>query len=95
MTTESDHGIHVANAPVSYGAFELTVGIDPHTPDGEHVLDEVAGAGYAGIEVLGELQDMARYACRYYQSIEPTDMRWVLVEASNRIMPEVSPGLGR
>ena len=33
----------MANAPVSYGAFELTVGIDPQTPDGEHVLDEVAG----------------------------------------------------
>jgi inosose dehydratase len=44
-------GIHVANAPVSYGAFELTVGIDPRTPDGEHVLDEVAGAGYAGIDL--------------------------------------------
>ena len=27
----------------------------------------VIGGGYAGIEVLAELQDMARYACRYYQ----------------------------
>ena len=26
--------ITVANAPVSYRAFELTVGIDPSTPDG-------------------------------------------------------------
>ena len=31
--------ITVANAPVSYGAFELTVGIDAATPDGLHVLD--------------------------------------------------------
>jgi inosose dehydratase len=44
-------GIVVANAPVSYGAFELTVGIDPNVPDGLHVLDEVAGAGYAGIDL--------------------------------------------
>jgi sugar phosphate isomerase/epimerase len=43
--------ITVANAPVSYGAFELTVGIDPATPDGLHVLDEVASAGYAGIDL--------------------------------------------
>jgi inosose dehydratase len=43
--------ITVANAPVSYGAFELTVGIDPSTPDGLHVLDEVASAGYAGIDL--------------------------------------------
>ena len=44
-------GIAVANAPVSYGAFELTVGIDPHVPDGIQVLDEVAAAGYAGIDL--------------------------------------------
>ena len=41
--------IVIANAPVSYGAFELTVGILPDVPDGDAVLDEVAGAGYAGI----------------------------------------------
>jgi inosose dehydratase len=44
-------GIVVANAPVSYGAFELTVGIDPHVPAGEAVLDQVADAGYAGIDL--------------------------------------------
>jgi inosose dehydratase len=44
-------GIVVANAPVSYGAFELTVGIDPNVPDASMVLDEVAGAGYAGIDL--------------------------------------------
>jgi NADH dehydrogenase len=55
----------------------------------------VIGGGYAGIEVLGELEDMARYACRYHETIEPKDMRWVLVEATGRIMPEVSPRMGR
>ena len=43
--------VHVANAPISYGAFELTVGIDPNVPDGEHVLDEVRDAGYEGIDL--------------------------------------------
>jgi len=46
--------IVVANAPVSYGAFELTVGILPDVPDGGAVLDEVADAGYQGID-LGPL----------------------------------------
>ncbi|MGH7765397.1 MAG: TIM barrel protein [Candidatus Dormibacteraceae bacterium] len=46
--------IIVANAPVSYGAFELTVGILPDVPDAATVLDEVSGAGYAGID-LGPL----------------------------------------
>ena len=46
--------ISVANAPVSYGAFEMTVGIDPHVPEPLELLDAVAGAGYAGID-LGPL----------------------------------------
>ena len=51
------------------------------------------GGGYAGVEAIAELQDMARYATRYYNGVEPGDMRWVLVEAATRIMPEVSIGL--
>ncbi len=54
----------------------------------------VVGGGYAGIEALAELADMSRYATRYYPQIERADLRWVLVEAAGRIMPEVSPGLG-
>jgi inosose dehydratase len=44
-------GIAIANAPVSYGAFEVTVGVDPNVPTGIDVLDEVAGAGYAGVDL--------------------------------------------
>jgi len=44
-------GITIANAPISYGAFEVTVGIDPNVPDGLAILDEVAAAGYAGIDL--------------------------------------------
>jgi len=51
MTQARPTAIVVANAPVSYGAFELTVGILPDVPDGEAVLDEVAAAGYAGIDL--------------------------------------------
>ena len=43
--------IAVANAPVSYGAFEVTVGHDPNVPNGMEVLDQVAEAGYAGIDL--------------------------------------------
>ncbi|MDN5857764.1 MAG: NAD(P)/FAD-dependent oxidoreductase [Pseudonocardia sp.] len=54
----------------------------------------VVGGGYAGVEALAELQDMAVYATRYYENIAADDMRWVLVEAATRIMPEVSHDLG-
>jgi NADH dehydrogenase len=52
------------------------------------------GGGYAGIEALAELEDMARDACRFYCEISPSDMRWILVEATGRILPEVSPAMG-
>ncbi len=43
--------VTVANAPISYGAFELTVGIDPSVPEAALILDEVAAAGYGGIDL--------------------------------------------
>ncbi len=55
----------------------------------------VIGGGYAGIEALAELHDMAAYAIRYYDDMTPPDMRWILVEASHRILPEVSEPMGR
>jgi inosose dehydratase len=50
----NDARITIANAPCSYGAFELTVGVDPLVPPALELLDAVAGAGYAGID-LGPL----------------------------------------
>lgn len=52
------------------------------------------GGGYAGVEALGHLEEMARFAIRrYHHSIDVEDMRWILVEAADRIMPEVGRGL--
>jgi NADH dehydrogenase len=48
------------------------------------------GGGYAGVEAFAELEDMARYAItHYYPRLSAADMRWVLVEAMGRILPEV------
>ncbi|MBB5933747.1 NAD(P)/FAD-dependent oxidoreductase [Streptomyces zagrosensis] len=52
------------------------------------------GGGYAGVEALGELEDMARYAARYYHNLSPDDLKWVLVEATDRILPEVGEEMG-
>ncbi len=52
------------------------------------------GGGYTGVEALAELQAMAQDARQYFPTIGREDMRWVLVEATNRIIPEVDPGLG-
>jgi hypothetical protein len=42
-------GIVIANAPVSYGAFEVTVGHDPNVPSGLSVLDQAAEAGVQAV----------------------------------------------
>ncbi len=52
------------------------------------------GGGYAGIEALAEMEDMSRLATRDYPAIDPAELRWVLVEATDRIMPEVSRPMG-
>ncbi|MFI1392442.1 NAD(P)/FAD-dependent oxidoreductase [Streptomyces griseoaurantiacus] len=53
------------------------------------------GGGYAGVEALAELEDMARYASRYYHNVRREDMKWILVEATGRILPEVGEEMGR
>jgi NADH dehydrogenase len=53
------------------------------------------GGGFAGVEALGELEDMARYASRYYHNVKAEDMKWILVEASDRILPEVGEEMGK
>ena len=53
------------------------------------------GAGYAGVEALAELSDLARDALRYYpQEIHATPQHWVLVDAAPKILPEIPPRLG-
>lgn len=53
------------------------------------------GGGYAGVEALAELEDMARYTSRYYHNIKAEDLKWILVEATGRILPEVGEAMGR
>jgi inosose dehydratase len=47
----SGSAIAVANAPCSYGAFEITVGVDPLVPPPLELLDDVSSAGYQGIDL--------------------------------------------
>jgi NADH dehydrogenase len=53
------------------------------------------GGGYAGVEAMAELEDMAHYALRFYPELEARDLRFVLVEATGRILPEVGEDMGR
>ncbi|HSI97685.1 MAG TPA: NAD(P)/FAD-dependent oxidoreductase [Gaiellaceae bacterium] len=52
------------------------------------------GAGYAGVEALGELNDFAHAALRHYPSLRGVPQRWVLVDAAPKILPEIPRRLG-
>ena len=47
------------------------------------------GAGYAGLEGLAELQDFARDIIGLYPRCRTQGMRWLLVEAKERVMTEI------
>jgi NADH dehydrogenase len=51
------------------------------------------GAGYAGLEGLAELQDFAADVIELYPRCRTQGMRWILVEARDRVMPEIPPEL--
>jgi NADH:ubiquinone reductase (H+-translocating) len=53
----------------------------------------VVGGGFSGVEVAGELADFLRASRRYYRSID--DVRVQLVHSGDRLLPELSPSLGR
>jgi NADH dehydrogenase len=46
------------------------------------------GGGYAGLEALAELQDFAADAIERYPRARLHGMRWILVEATDRVLPE-------
>ncbi|MFI5531666.1 NAD(P)/FAD-dependent oxidoreductase [Kitasatospora sp. NPDC051853] len=54
----------------------------------------VIGGGFAGIETIAEIEDMARDAAKIYRTVSRDDMRFIVVEAANRILPEMGPDLG-
>jgi NADH dehydrogenase len=45
------------------------------------------GGGYAGVEALAELESLSRDALRQYDRLRPRDLRWVLVEATDGLLP--------
>ena len=51
------------------------------------------GGGYSGLEALAELQDFAADAIERYPRARLHGMRWILVEAMDRVLPEVDLAL--
>ena len=70
---------------------------DTEVDDGEataHLSFVFVGAGYAGVEALGETQDLVRDALRYYPRLRWVRQRWVLVDLADRVLPSIPSRLG-
>jgi NADH:ubiquinone reductase (H+-translocating) len=54
----------------------------------------VAGAGFAGVETLGSINDFLRSSMRFYPNLREKDLRLVLVHPGEVILPELEHKLG-
>ena len=55
----------------------------------------VGGGGFSGVEVVAEINDLARKKAKSYKSIDPNDIKVVLVHSKDRLVDrELSPSLG-
>lgn len=59
----------------------------------EYLTFVYVGAGYAGLEGIAELQDYVADLLDRYPRCRLDGTRWILVEATDRVMPEIPPAL--
>ncbi len=76
-------------------SLDMAASISDHAARRKLLTFVFVGGGYSGIEALAELEDMAVYATRYYPDLSPEEIRFVLVEATGRVLPEVGEDMGR
>jgi NADH dehydrogenase len=74
-------------------SFEQAESIDDDEARRALLTFVVVGAGYAGLEGIAELQDLAADIIDLYPRARLQGMRFVLVEARERVMMEISPDL--
>jgi NADH:ubiquinone reductase (H+-translocating) len=53
----------------------------------------VVGAGFSGVEVAGEINELVRSSTRFYHNFREEDVAVTLVHSQDQILPEVAPKL--
>jgi NADH dehydrogenase len=54
-----------------------------------------AGGGFAGVETTGAVNDFVRETAHFYPSISEEEIRVVLIQPEDLLLPELGPELGR
>jgi len=86
-----DEAIHLRNDVLA----RLEAAAEITDPDRRRALLTfvVVGGGYAGVEALAELEDLSRAALKRYGELRGERARWVLIEATDRLLPEIDESL--
>ena len=96
----AEHGVGMKTLPEAIAlrnrllqSLEVAEGIDDPQARAEWLTFVFVGAGYAGLEGLAELQDFATDLLDRYPRCRDQGVRFVLVEARDRVMPEIPASL--
>ena len=54
----------------------------------------VAGGGFAGVETVGAINDLARHSLKHYGLVDPREVRVILIHGGPVILPELGEALG-
>jgi NADH dehydrogenase len=74
---------------------EIAESLDDPDQRREYLTFVFVGGGYAGLEGIAELQDYVATLLEHYPRCRLDGTRWILVEASDRVMREIPAGLAR
>jgi NADH dehydrogenase len=58
-----------------------------------HLSFIVVGAGFSGVEVAGEINELVRSSTRFYRNFTKKDVVVTMVHSQDQILPEVAPSL--
>ena len=72
---------------------ETAEAMEDHAEREEFLTFIFVGAGYAGLEGIAELQDYVADMLDQYPRCRLSGTRWILVEATDRVMPEIPASL--
>jgi NADH dehydrogenase len=96
----ADHGVGFKTLPEAIALrnrailhLETAEAIEDPEERREYLTFVYVGAGYAGLEGIAELQDYVADVLDRYPRCRLVGTRWVLVEAMDRVMPEIPPEL--
>ncbi len=91
-TVETDGGLTIS---IGFDHLVIAVGAAPRAFPIPGHIEHAVGGGFAGVETLAELRDLAQDALHHYPTLKDVPQRWVLVDAAPKILAAIPSRLGQ